>query len=76
MIPPVEDPRWIKILKGEINHNFKAIAAGLMISRLSRSLKSDSSSKALKSYSAEMRSFFLKYEKVFNEDIKTLFGGD
>jgi hypothetical protein len=74
MLPKSDDPRWIKILKGETHYTFKAVAAGLMMSRLSRAVQHDSSPEALKKYAEEMREFFVKYENVFKEDIRSIFG--
>jgi hypothetical protein len=38
-------------------------------------MKNDSSETAMQGYAEQMHEFFIKYEKVFEDDVKVLFGG-
>ena len=74
MLPPKTDGKWKQLLMGEIDHQFDAVAAGLIISRISRSVKRDSSEENMNSCLDEIFTFFNKYEKVFKNDIEAIFG--
>lgn len=73
MIPAKTDARWAKIAKGEIQHEFKCLPAGLMVSRIHRKLEKDASPQAMQSYADEVHSFFEKYESILQDDIKQIF---
>ena len=73
MLPSMTDYRWKSLITGKINHNFKSIPAGLMISRLTRWAKQDNSQDEIKKYIQEAYSFFTKFEKILDDDIKSIF---
>ena len=73
MLPDKNHPKWLPLLNGEINHNFKTISASMMISRLSRQLKRDSSKESINSCINEAYDFFKKFQNIFEEDIKEIF---
>ncbi len=73
MLPPIDDPRWSKLLKGEIQHQFRSVPAGLMFARLRRVLGSDGSTDTEKKCLGEAYAFFHKYEKILAEDIAAVF---
>jgi hypothetical protein len=74
MVPVNNDPRWNKLLKGEIRHQFRSVPAGLMFSRLRRSLDMDSSEDNHRKCLEEVIAFFRKYEKILADDIAAIFG--
>ena len=74
MIPPVGDPKWAQVLGGAIQHEFSALPAGLLFSRLRREIKKDGSAENLRKCSEEAYAFLLKYENLCAADIATLFG--
>lgn len=74
MLPPKTDFKWKQLLIGEMNYQFKAVAAGLIVSRLSRSVKQDTSTENINKCIDEVYTFFIKYEKVFKDDIEAIFG--
>ncbi len=73
MLPPIDDPRWSKLLKGEIPHQFRSVPAGLMFTRLRRTLGSDASADCERKCLEEAYAFFRKYEKILAEDIAAVF---
>ncbi len=74
MLPPKTDPRWRKLVTGEIKHEFELFSAGLMMTRIGRSLSHDSSEPTVQKYVDETHAFFSKYEAVLQNDIKAVFG--
>ncbi|MBN2352828.1 MAG: hypothetical protein JXD23_09700 [Spirochaetales bacterium] len=74
MIPVNDDPRWSKLLVGEIRHQFRSVPAGLMFSRLRRSLDTDPSAGNHQKCLGEAIAFFQKYEKILADDIAAIFG--
>lgn len=73
MLPDKNNPKWISLLKGEINHNFKIVSASMMLSRLNRQLKRDDSKESIKSCIDEAYDFFKKFQNLFEEDLKEIF---
>jgi len=73
MVPPIEHPRWREILDGSVDHVFKSVPAGLMVSRLRRQLQSDGSTASWDKSLQEMRAFFEKYEKITAHDLDAIF---
>ena len=73
MVPSVDHPRWREILDGSVNHVFKSVPAGLMVSRLKRQLANDGSATNWEKSIQEARSFFEKYEQVMTNDISSIF---
>jgi hypothetical protein len=73
MIPPKTDPRWASLLKGDINHRFSSAAASMLFFCLRSRLKAESSAAAMEQAVEEARTFFLKYERTLEPDIRTIF---
>ena len=74
MLPDKTDPKWIPLVKGEIDHNFKSVSGSMIISRLSRQIKHDDSAVSVNKCISEAYDFFKKFENIFEEDIKKIFG--
>jgi hypothetical protein len=73
MIPPKTDPRWVSLLKGDINHRFSSAAASMLFFCLRARLKVDGSAAAVQQSVEEARAFFLKYERTLEPDIRIIF---
>ena len=74
MIPDITDMKWTLLVKGQIDHKFKAVPASMLVSRLSRELKKDDSPGKIREAINEAYEFFKKYEKIFESDIVAIFG--
>jgi len=75
MIASKLDPRWEKLVKGETQHQFKNLPAGLLISRVQRQVKKDAGDlKALQAVVDEVYAFFSKYESILTDDLQAIFG--
>ncbi len=73
MLPQKSDPRWSGLLTGNIQHQFKAVAAGLCVSRHQRALKQNISPTAISAAIDDVYEFFKKYESIMQEDISAIF---
>ncbi len=74
MIPQKTDPRWLKLVKGELKHDFKSVPVGLMLSRLGRQYAANGSPSSGQGCVDELYAFFVKYEGILGEDIAAIFG--
>jgi hypothetical protein len=74
MLPPKTDQKWEKLATGEIDHEFKLLAAGLMMSRLRREIKGNATPATIRKCVDEEYAFFQKYESIMHDDIAALFG--
>jgi len=74
MIPPKTDVRWTQMIDGSIQHKFRCVPAGLMLSRVRREMAMDRSAAALERIRNEVFSFFQRYESILSEDISAVFG--
>lgn len=74
MLPAEDHVKWKSILSDDFKYDFKLVAAGLLVSRLRRQLKSDNSAAKKSASVAELISFFKKYEHIMEDDIKAIFG--
>jgi hypothetical protein len=74
MVPPKTDKRWELLVTGKINHNFKSVPLGMMISRHKRECNKDSSTGNVNKIIDEAYNFFQKFEKILTDDIKAIFG--
>ena len=74
MIPSKTDGKWAKLVKGELQHNFKSVPAGLMLSRLHRESDANKDQATLQRCIDEIYSFFEKYESILRDDISNIFG--
>ena len=73
MVPLKTNDKWKSLVSGELDHNFKCVPAGLMLSRLKREAKKDNSSSNINILIDEAYNFFIKYESILTEDIKQIF---
>jgi len=73
MLPTINDKRWIKLLKGEIDYKFKCIPASLIVSRLHRKLKKNYNRETLIECLREIYIFFKKFEAILIDDINEIF---
>lgn len=74
MIPPKTDRRWEVLVTGKINSNFKCLPLGMMISRQKREFQKDNSKEEIRKLVDEAYSFFVKFESILQDDIKSIFG--
>ena len=72
MVPSGSHPAWAKLIKGEIDHQFKPASAGMLFFSLRRKFKQDPST--LGPCVQEARAFFEKYQRILEDDIKKIFG--
>jgi hypothetical protein len=73
MVPLKTNEKWKSLVTGQVNHSFKCVPAGLMLSRLIRESKKDYSLPNINKLIDEAYSFFLKYESILGDDIKEIF---
>lgn len=73
MIPSVSDRRWSGLVTGQTRHQFKFTPCGLLVSRINRDAQRDASPERIQALSAELRAFFVKYERLLSEDVAALF---
>ena len=73
MIPEKTDPRWKDIVEGKISREFKAVAAGLCVSRNQRAYRLDRSPETMSKCIDELIAFFTRYESISQDDLKALF---
>jgi hypothetical protein len=64
---------WKALVTGEVTHRFSNAGAGLLISRMRRSVEADPSNENLTFRIQEVREFFAKYECILTHDIQVLF---
>ena len=74
MVPKKTDPRWKALLQGNVEYQFKMVAAGLCVARNRRIMAKDSSPAALEASLDEVYGFFEKYESILADDISAIFG--
>ena len=74
MLPDKNDPMWEKLITGKIEHNFKQVSAGMMLSRMQRMTKTpELFNVEMSDLIEEVYSFFEKFENLLEEDIKKIF---
>lgn len=74
LIPERSDNKWKQLVLGKKQHQFQAIPAAMLMSKLIRKCRQDSSPENIEKSVAEIHSFFIKYEAILGNDIKELFG--
>jgi hypothetical protein len=74
MLLPKSDPRWLKLITGEIDYNFQNVAMGLMLSRLKRQLTSSFGPVESGKCVDELYGFACKYETLLADDFRAIFG--
>jgi hypothetical protein len=73
MIPPKTDPRWVPLVKGTANYRFSSAAASMLFFCLRSKLKNDNSAATLEQSVEEAHTFFMKYERTLQPDIRAIF---
>ncbi len=74
MIPPKTDKKWEQLVSGRINKTFKSFPLSMMLSRHKREIMKDSSLQNINMHVDEAYEFFIKYERILEEDIIAIFG--
>jgi hypothetical protein len=74
MIPAATDPRWQQVLTGERPFRPTMLASQLLVKRLLLRVQDDGSPATVAAAGAELRSFFEKYERVAQDDLRQIFG--
>lgn len=72
MIPAASDPKWTKLVKGEISFEYKFLALKIVLTRLQQKVKQDSAEAP--SAVTELVAFFNKHQALLADDIKMIFG--
>ena len=73
MIPQKSDKKWGLLVTGKIEHEFKAIPAGLMLSMLKRQIKGDTAEATISMCINKIYDFFQRYELILQDDINAIF---
>ncbi len=73
MIPQKTDKKWEDLVTGKVNHNFKCFPLGMLISRHKRIFQRDNSKEAVNKLIDEAHDFFIQYESILQDDIKSIF---
>lgn len=76
-IPSESHPGWLKAISGQGHLNFEFLATKIIMGRLHRDYKKDSTSEAVKRFTAELRAFFEKNIKLpkVQADLKKIVEG-
>jgi transcriptional regulator with XRE-family HTH domain len=75
-IPPVDDPRWGDLARGEIPFEPSTLAARMLFTHVVRCVRQDPSSPTIERWVRELRGFFVKYESISAPDLAQIFGPD
>jgi hypothetical protein len=73
MIMPKDDPRWMALLRGQIQHQFKFVAAAMMVSKCQRLVIFDSSPQNVDKTLNDLYAYFTKFENMVKDDLNTIF---
>ena len=74
MIPPVNDPRWGKVVTGATAFQPTMLATQILMGRLRASVGSDPSQENISRAISDLRAFFVKYEMISASDLDQIFG--
>lgn len=75
MLPPRTDPRWQRLVSGEVEHHFGILSAAMCISRIVRFVQKEGRSpQAIELGIEDAHAFFTKFEASLAEDIRAIFG--
>lgn len=74
MIPPKTDPRWSKLVRGEVNTDFKNLAVKLLVSKLKVANLYSKSELTLEKTIGEAYDYFSKNLDAAKDDINSIFG--
>jgi hypothetical protein len=72
-VPGTSNPVWRRLLTGELQHQFKFLAAGMCFSRNIREVAKNPSEDNIEHAVAEVQSFCVKYRPLLKNDLDTLF---
>jgi transcriptional regulator with XRE-family HTH domain len=75
-IPPVDDPRWGDLARGDIPFEPTTLAARMLFTHVVRCVRQDPSSPNIERWVRELRGFFVKYESISAPDLAQIFGPD
>lgn len=72
MIPAASDPRWAKLVKGEVSYQYKFLALKIVLTRLQQKAKQNEAE--VPAAVKELTEFFTKHQALLADDIKMIFG--
>lgn len=74
-VPPKKDPRWTDIVTGKKTYTLKFLAAKILLGRLVRSVKDDSSPGNISAAVDQLHAIFTKNAESpsVKDDLKTIF---
>ncbi|NLT51294.1 MAG: hypothetical protein GXX85_10290 [Ignavibacteria bacterium] len=75
MLPPTTNPKWEKLVTGQIQANFRVFAGNMLLNRLSRKIKMDNSKQSVNDAVKEAHEYFNKHYAVYNEELSKIFNG-
>jgi len=73
MIMPKDDPRWMALLKGQIQHQFRFVAAAMMVSKCQRLVVFDPSPQNVDKTLDDLHAYFTKFENMVKDDLNMIF---
>lgn len=73
MLPNKTDPRWRRLVVGEMRPTVSALATKFMLSRVNQAASRDASPSNLSKLVDEAYEFFIKNERVVANDIRAIF---
>lgn len=73
MIPNISNPKWQRLVRGEIAHRFDTSSASMLMFNLQAKIRKDPSPATLSACVKEAYDFFQKYERVFAADLAQIF---
>ena len=73
MLPSKNDPKWKALVTGEIKVTFNAISGNMILSRLSKDIKHNSSKENIEKSIEEAYNFFKKFELIFAKELEAIF---
>ncbi len=76
MLPPKTDNRWQSLVTGKKQYKLQAVPASMLLSRVIRSTQHDGSQENIQRCVDEAYDFFIRYEAILDNDIKTIFGAN
>lgn len=71
VIPGKSHPAWIQLISGKRKHEFKAVAAAMLLARLTRGYAREPTRAA--AFVDEAHAFFIKHEGMLGPDIQQIF---
>ena len=74
MLPSVSHYIWKDMVLGKKQYQFQLLAAKIMMNRIILSTKNDPSPLNINKCVSEVHAFFVKNEKIAQNDIKQIFG--